>query len=129
MFPWRGAHGGRRDVAPAVISTLLMRATSSLEPGRPAECLGHGGAEMKVAAIVAAVLGLGVSMGWLASEQHYKNCVTSATARFPLGEAGLTAQDKSEIPSEFQPGGGGGVRGSMYAANSSLQAMSKSRSP
>lgn len=52
---------------------------------------------MKLAAVVVGVF-LAASVAWFASEQHYENCLTTARANFPLGQAGLTAQDRKDEP-------------------------------
>jgi len=52
---------------------------------------------VKFAALLLVGIAVAASIAWFASEQHYDNCVEAASAEFPLGESGLTAQEKRTI--------------------------------
>jgi len=52
---------------------------------------------VKFAALLLVGIAVAASIAWFASEQHYDNCVGKATAEFPLGRSGLTAQEKGTI--------------------------------
>jgi hypothetical protein len=49
---------------------------------------------VRLAALVAVGVVLAGAVGWFAAEQHYDDCVQAATAAHPLGEAGLTRQER-----------------------------------